>query len=226
MKTNLVKMGLLASISFSFACLADHEKAPFGSQVSVPEDVLISWSITNNDVDFRGLIIPFDVGVFRTNQSTGTSEPLPFTEVEITSNYGGVYLIPQEAVGVLDYPSLPPGITSEADVEAACSDEGGNYEMNEEWCAWWWDTRTSQFYQFDGTYADNYEEDTAGNNYFYAPTYMVSETDRSGLVRAYLLIDSMPVLSNQGGEPTIQDVSVNVNIGWDSQAFMITTDAN
>lgn len=227
MKTNLVKIGLLASLSFSFACKADFEKAPFGSQVSVPDDVVISWSTSNNDFDLQGLILPFDIGVFNTNQSTGTSEPLPYTQVEITSSYGGVYLIPQEAVGMVNPPGVPDGISSASDVEAACSDENGDFALNEDWCAWYWDSENATFYQFNGTYADLFEEDEEGNTYFYAPTYMVTQTNNSGLVRIYALVDSMPQEEAAEDETAaFQDVSITVNIGWDSQAFMITTSAN
>ena len=232
MKRNLVKIGLLASMSFSVACRAHHEKAPFGSVVSVPNDILIAWSAENNAFDFRGFIIPFDIGVFQSDNENGTSEPLPYTQVEISTSYSGVYLMPQEAVNIVSYPTLPAGVTSESDVEAACTDENGNYAMNEEWCAWYWDTQTSQFYQFTGTYADNLEEDTAGNSYFYAPTNMVTETNASGLVRAYLLIDSMPLIITNVDLETgvyeydILDVGITANIGWDSQTFLITTSVN
>ena len=44
---------------------------------------------------------------------------------------------------------------------------------------------------------------------------MVAETDNRGLVRAYMLIDVMPVLASQGGdgEGTIEDVSILAMVG-------------
>ena len=106
---------------------------------------ICAWSIENNNVDLSGLLIPFDVGVFRTDQSNGSLQPLPNTQVEITSSFGGVYLIPQQAVEVVSYPGLPGGITSQEDVKAACTDANGNYSMNEDWCAWYWDTESQTF---------------------------------------------------------------------------------
>ena len=116
----------------------------------------IAWSTDNNNLDLSGLLVPFDVGVFRTDQASGETMLLPNTRVEITSSYSGVYLIPQQAVEVVSYPDLPGGITSQEDVKAACTDANGNYAMNEDWCAWYWDTESSTFYQFAGTYADAY----------------------------------------------------------------------
>ena len=116
--------------------------------------------------------------------------PLPNTKVEITSSYSGVYLIPQQAVEVVSYPDLPGGISSQEDAKQR-ADANGNYSMNEDWCAWYWDTESSTFYQFAGTYADAYDYDTGDGYYWYAPTHMVAETDNRGLVRAYMLIDVM-----------------------------------
>ena len=79
--------------------------------------------------------------------------------------------------------------------------------------------RSQTFYQFCGTYADAYEYDTADGFYWFAPTHMVAETDNRGLVRAYMLIDVMPVVSVAGGEGTIEDVGILASIGWDTQTF-------
>ena len=227
LSSKMIKIGLLAAVPLSFACRAHQEHAPYGATVSVPEDLMISWSLDNNDFDFRGLILPFDIGVFASDNDNDT-RPLPYTRVEITSSYSGVYLMPQGAVDVVSYPSLPAGIASEADVEAACSDENGDYAMNEEWCAWYWDTQTSQFFQFTGTYADNYQEDTAGNSYFFAPTHMVTETNAYGLVKAWVLVDSLPVTSTGDDDSLSQanvlDVGITASVGWDSATFKITVD--
>ena len=213
---------------FTSGCVASMQDAPFDAQVNVPEDLQIAWSVDNNTLDLSGLLIPFDIGVFRTNPLNNLTEPLPNTRVEITSSFGGVYLIPQQAVEVVSYPSLPGGITSQEDVKASCTDENGNYAMNEDWCAWYWDTESQTFYQFAGTYADAYDYDTADGFYWFAPTHMVAETDSRGLVRAYMLIDVMPVLATTGGdgEGTIEDVSILASIGWDTQTFTITAGGN
>jgi len=227
---NILRIAPLVCTTFSLCaalssgCVAQMEDAPFDAEVNVPQDLQIAWSTENNDLDLAGLLVPFDIGVFRNNQQTGEIMPLPNTRVEITSSYGGVYIIPQQAVEVVSYPSLPGGITSQEDVKAACTDANGNYAMNEDWCAWYWDTDSQTFYQFAGTYADAYEYDTADGFYWFAPTHMVAETDNRGLVRAYMLIDVMPV--STGGEGAIEDVSILASIGWDSQTFTITAGGN
>jgi hypothetical protein len=203
------------------------EDAPFNAEVSVPDDLQIAWDIQNNEVDLSGLLVPFTVGVFLNNPNTGITEPLPNTRVEITSGYGGVYLLPQQAVEVVSYPNLPNGIESQDDVKEACTDAQGNYAMNEDWCAWYWDTDSQTFYQFAGTFADSYEYDTAEGYYWFAPTHMVTETDHRGLVQAYMLIDVMPVSASAGdAEGTVQDVAIVAGAGWDSKSFMITADQN
>jgi hypothetical protein len=221
-----VQFSSIFAALFASGCVASMEDAPFDAEVNVPEDLQIAWSVDNNTLDLSGLLIPFDVGVFRNNQATGALEPLPNTRVEITSSFGGVYLIPQQAVEVVSYPGLPGGISSQEDVKAACTDANGDYAMNEDWCAWYWDTESQTFYQFAGTYADAYEYDTADGFYWFAPTHMVAETDNRGLVRAYMLIDVMPVASVAGGDGTIEDVSILASIGWNSQTFMITSGGN
>ena len=132
----------------------------------------------------------------------------------------------QQAVEVVSYPDLPNGIENEADVKAACTDANGNYAMNEDWCAWYWDTGSQTFYQFAGTFADSYEYDTGSGYYWFAPTHMIAESDNSGLVKAYMLIDVMPVTSTSGADAQIQDVSIVASIGWDSKSFTITTGQN
>jgi hypothetical protein len=53
---------------------------------------------------------------------------------------------------------------------------------------------------------------------------MVAETDNRGLVRAYMLIDVMPV--STAGEGAIEDVSILASVGWDSKTFTITAGGN
>lgn len=223
--SQVTKIAIFSSLFFSMGCVAHMENAPYDAQVMSPDDMTIAWTILNNDLDLSGLLIPFDIGVYREDQNTGNTEPLPNVKVEVTSNYDGVYILPQQAVEVISYPSLPGGITTEEDVKAACTDSNGNYAMNEEWCAWYWDTDSKLFYQFAGTFADNYEYDTANGYYWFAPTHMVAETDRRGLVRAYLLVDVMPV-TQEGDKITFQDVSIVSTVGWDSSTFTITTGSN
>ena len=85
----IIQVSSLFAAVFASGCVASMEDAPFDAQVNVPEDLQIAWSIENNNVDLSGLLIPFDIGVFRTDMSNGTMAPLPNTRVEITSSFGG-----------------------------------------------------------------------------------------------------------------------------------------
>lgn len=221
MRTDIVKLGLLTAISFSMACQASHEKAPFGATVTVPNDILISWSTADNTRNLQGLMVPFIIGVSKADDSTGKTIPLPYTEVTITTSFGGVYLLPKEAIIVSAYPDVPDEITSVEDVEDYCTDENGAFFLTEEWCAWYWDIETSQFYQFNGNYSSAFSE-TEDGSYYFAPTMMVTETNGMGIIEAYMFIDAMPVIS-EGNESAIQDVSITAGITWDSQPFFITT---
>ena len=225
MRTDIVKVGLLASISFSMACgfnQASHEKAPFGATVTVPNDMLIAWNVADNTQNYSGLVVPFTVGVSNADNSTGASLPLPNIEVTITTSYGGVYLIPQEAIVAVGYPTLPDGILGPDDVDAYCSDEEGNFLAVEEWCSWYWDTETSQFYQFNDGYAAAFEENADDGTYYaFSPTMMVTETNNMGIVEAFMFIDAMPVTDDE--EPAILDVAITAGITWDAQPFYITT---
>lgn len=219
------RLFVIMGVATQVACVAHMESAPYGSEIMVPDDMQIAWSTDDNDMDLAGLLVPFEIGAYYNNTSTGQIEPLPNTKVEITTSYAGVYLIPQQAVEVISYPGLPNGILSEDDVKAACTDSNGNYALNEDWCAWYWDTGSQLFYQFTGTYADAFEYDTADGYYWFAPTHMVGETDNRGLLKAYILIDYMPVSSGEAGD-SVLDVSVAASIGWDVKTFTISTGEN
>lgn len=214
MKTALIRTtGLLSCFALS-ACTVNQIDAPFGSQVVLSSgDITLAWSSEANEFDLAGTLFFFDVMVVNDE-----NEPLENIKVEVSSNFSGVYLVPQEAVELVSYPGLPADIQSTDDVKEACSDENGNYILAEDWCAWYWDTTTQQFYQFAGTYANAFSySDTAGY-YWYAPTLMSGQTDGRGLLRVYSMIDMMPL----AGEGTFGDVQILASIGVDSESFDIS----
>ena len=206
---NLLLLLPLASIG----CQANMVNAPHDAQIIMPEELTLGWNAASNVFDLAGLLFFFDVGVI-----DGNGDPLPNVRVEITTSFNGVYLLPQESIEVVSYPGLPAGVTSVEDVKAACTDDNGNYVLAEDWCAWYWDTTTQQFYQFAGTYANAFSySDTAGY-YWYAPTLMSGQTDGRGLLRVYSMIDMMPL----AGEGTFGDVQILASIGVDSESFDIS----
>jgi len=195
---------------FSLGCTTTVQPPP-GSTVSISDDVSIGWNSELNAWDLTGMILLIDVAVADPN---GTA--MQNAEVEVTSNYGGVYLVPQSAIELVAYPGLPADIQSTADVKAACTDEGGNYVLAEDWCAWYWDSGSGQFYQFSGTYADALSTGDSGT-YWYAPTYVQGTTDERGIYRVYALIDTMPTT-----ETGYSEAQITASIQVSSESMSIT----
>ena len=99
---------------------------------------------------------------------------------------------------------------------------------NGDYCAWYWDTQSHQFYQFSNSYADAFGEinDTAvcGGaastpcEYFYGPTFLVTETDHRGIARIYIMVDSLP-----GDGENAEDVQIMATSGYVNSVLTIGT---
>lgn len=180
------------------ACVpANPIAAPPGSQIIVPDDVTIGWSSDYNGLnDGYGAIVIADVMVTDAN-----AIPLQDVRVEVTSGYGGVLLVPDTAIKLVDPPNAPDG---------GCPSDGV-YDTGEEGCAWVQDTLSGQYYEFSGDYY------SAGG---YAPTYFTSATDGRGLVRFYLYIDALPV--SEQGTSSFVDVPIYATIQVDGDSFLIS----
>ena len=140
--------------------------------------------------------------------------PLESIEVEMLSGYAGVYLIPPEAVKLVGYPEANVDPTDQAAIEDACTDENGNFKSDPEWCAWYWDTETQQYYQISGQYVA-----TDSN---YSPNYFVGRTDGRGLLDYYIYVDAMPVYGS-GTDVRFGSVQMTVSIGVDTATFEVRT---
>ena len=193
-------------------CSSGVVQAPYGSTVNVPGNIQISWTEAYNDYDLAGVVQLFDIQVLDPE-----GLPLENVELEVSTSYGGVYIVPQESIELMGYPSVPEGITSQDDVRDYCVDDNGNYTLVEDWCAWYWDTVTDQYYSFAGTYADNYTVLDSGDLYWFAPTYVTASTDGRGLFRGYLLIDTL----QDFGDNVYADVVITATIGVDTGTFSI-----
>lgn len=202
-----------ALMLLSMGCSQTVVQAPFGSSIVVPSSIEINWSDDYNDYDLAGVVQLFDIQVLDPE-----GLPMENVQVEISTSYGGVYIVPQESIELVGYPSVPEGITSQQDVKDYCVDDNGNYTLVEDWCAWYWDSVTDQYYSFAGTYADNYTPTDSGDLYWFAPTYVTATTNGRGLYRGYLLIDTLPAL----GDEAYADVVITVSIGVDVQTFSIS----
>lgn len=201
-------VALLPLLALSSACV-DSVTAPFSARVTVPDDVQIGWAESYNGTnDGLGLLIPRLTAMV---YDSDTNYPLEKIEIEVISNYPGVLIIPDEAVKQVDPPEVPADVTSPADIRDYCTDEEGNFDNTEEWCAWYWDADSGAYYDFGSDYAD------AGG---YAPTLLRGVTDGGGLLTFNLYVDRMPSDSS-GEDVTFSNSQVRVSIGVSEDVFDI-----
>lgn len=185
----------------ALGCVNGPIDAPYGSTVSVPEGLIVGWNEAYNGVDDDvGAVTFFDVMVLDPD-----GYPLEGVLIEVNSNYGGLYLIPAEAIRTVDAPTAPE------DLAASCEDEDGNYTGEDDACAWTYDTVTGTYFEFGAGYAD------AGG---YSPTYMRDVSDDRGLLRVYGYLDAMPV----DDEGVFGSVQITVSIGVDSGVYLIESE--
>jgi len=133
--------------------------------------------------------------------------------VEITSNWQGAYLIPSEAVQLVGYPEATVDPTDEDAIRQACTDANGNFQSDPEWCAWYWDTESQQFYQVGGQYIS-----TSSN---YAPNLMYGQTNNRGLMDFYIYVDAMPSIGGGTEAAGFGSISFGASIGVDDTTWAI-----
>ena len=110
------------------------------------------WSEELNQIDRQGKLLYFDI-IANQNanpkwQGAQFDVPAEYVQVEVTSLSEHVYILPQEAVELVSYPGLPGNVQNMDDVREQCVDEFDNYSHDAgDWCAWYWDTSTNQYYQ-------------------------------------------------------------------------------
>ncbi len=203
-----MRNALIGLAIFSIGCVEGGIEAPYSAKIVAPSDVTVSWDSSYNDVhDQVGVVVMGDLMVY----DSETDLPLEHIEVEMLSNWGGVYLIPAEAVQLVGYPEASVDPTDQEAIRDACTDADGNFKSDPEWCAWYWDTETQQYYQIGGQYIS-----TANN---YAPNYFVGRTNNRGILEFYLYVDALP----GGEEGGYGAASVSASIGVDNAAFTIRT---
>lgn len=179
------------------ACQGGPIDAPYGSSVSWSQTTMTAdegqYCDLTSEPDYTG-------GSVILNLFVVDPDGLPLARAPITVqslSVGGIYLLPQEAVKTVDLPAVDADVQSESDVRASCTDDEGNYDNTNEWCAWYWDESNSQYYQFGEDYAD------AGG---YAPTYFIGESDERGLLPVYLFMDCI-----YGDSTVVADIGVGID---------------
>ena len=186
------------------ACGGGPISAPYGSGISWGETTLNTevGTFCGSEPDYTGGSKMLDLFVVDPD-----GLPLERATVEVQADaLAGVYTLPQEAVKTVDLPAVDADVQSDADIRESCTDDEGNYDNTNEWCAWYWDEANAQYYQFGEDYAD------AGG---YAPTYFIGETDNRGLLRVFMFMDCIY------GESTIV-----ASIGVDNDVFTISAESS
>lgn len=209
-------MRTLMPLAFiAVGCSAGPFQAPFSARLDMPEDIEVGWNESINDFDDGyGAVFIVDVLVYNTDDATGEVFPVENVEVEVTSGWAGLYLLPAEAVNVVDPPELPEDVTSPSDVKDYCEDEDGNFDNTEEWCSWYYDSISGQYYEFGTGYAD------AGG---YSPNYAQLATNGRGLARVFLYLDALPEESSgESAEVNFQSVQFTGSIGHHSESTSIS----
>jgi hypothetical protein len=196
---------LIGLAIFGIGCVEGGIEAPYSAKIVAPSDVTISWDSSYNEIhDQVGVVVMGDLMVY----DSETDLPLEHIEVEMLSNWGGVYLIPAEAVQLVGYPEASIDPTDQEAIREQCTDSDGNFKSDPEWCAWYWDTETQQYYQIGGQYIA-----TANN---YSPNYFVGRTNNRGILEFYLYVDALP-----GTEGGYGSASVSASIGVDTAVFTV-----
>jgi len=212
LQTRLALLGCVLSIG----CVNGAIPAPASARIEVPDGISVNWDAEYNGYHDKIGVVAFSYLYVYDSED---NFPLEHIEVEVVSHSSGVYIIPGQAVQLVSYPEASVDPTDENAVQDACTDADGNFRSDPEWCAWYYDTESGQYYQLSGQYIS-----TSSN---YAPNYFVGKTDNRGLLKLFLYVDSLPAQGEEGDEEGGGNISfstaeVSASIGVDSGTFTIS----
>lgn len=167
-------MSVLTPLLLTLACVPQTgHPAPADATIDpTPDEYTMAPEFAGTIDDGRGYLVKVDAMVQDLN-----GIPLPDTEVEFTSEYGGMYILPEAAIREVD----PP----DADAEGAdCDLESETYDA--EICAWY-DIDTELYFELSPSYSGDYK-----------PNYVVAKTDRFGNARMWVYVDAFPSSGDDG----------------------------
>lgn len=185
-------------------------QAPLSATLTLPSDIEVITGVALADTaDGYALLVVLDALV-TVPDFDGDEVPASDIEVEVLSNWNGIYLLPKSAISVVDYPAEPA---------VDCEDPS---LWDEETCPWV-DTGSGLYF----TLANDYGE---GNDDAYRPNYMLAPTDRNGMLRVYAMVDSMPYTAEDtdedgaisSDEVTFSDAALWFSIGHTADVVLIT----
>ncbi len=206
-----MKLATCGLLPFLLTACTGPWPAPATAVISDLEDFTLTPTSAHTSQDGIGTLVFGDVFIY----DEVSEMPLNDIEVELLSGWSGIYVLPESAIKLVQYPNPPSDVADgTASVSDYCDVNGDGFIDGDapDWCSWWWDTESAAFYEFGGDYAMTPEN--------YQPTYMIGSTDSRGVMRFYLYIDSMPY--DAEGE-TFSGTSLWISIGVDQLTVEIDT---
>jgi len=182
------------------ACAAGPYDAPYSATISSP---VSSLTLVNTggltDEDGFGLVF-FDQVTVTNEDRYGRSLPLENVVVDVSSGWGGTYILPERAVKSVD------------DFREDCAAGGGDEEY-QDLCDALLNDPDNEYYELSAEYLAA-EEDEDGNAGF-RPNYLRGTTNNQGVVEFYIFVDSTP------GSGT--DFGISMSIPSDYTSMIVST---
>lgn len=203
-----------STLLWGVGCSGGPYNAPFNASISADVDTIyVANAETFWYADGIGSALKMRILVTAPDRSSGEPVPLNNVWVEIQGPTAGVYLLPEEAVQTVAYPSNPSGNDAgSSNVRDQCTDDNGNVTNSgdSEWCAWYYDESSGGFLQLSPSYAGagGFTE----NGQAYGPNYLRTGTNSFGRVDAWLFIDALPYQ----GEPPSSRRRSSHDVGLDT----------
>ncbi len=182
------------------ACAGGPYEAPYSATISSP---VTSLTLTNTggltDEDGFGLVF-FDQVTVTNEDRFGRALPLENVVVDVSSGWGGTYILPERAVKSVD------------DFREDCAAGGGDEEY-QDLCDALLNDPDNEYYELSAEYLAA-EEDEDGNAGF-RPNYLRGTTNNQGVVEFYIFVDSTP------GSGT--DFGISMSIPADYTSMIVST---
>jgi hypothetical protein len=182
------------------ACAEGPFDAPYTATLSSPVSALtLTYTGGINQEDGFGMVF-FDQVTVSNEDRYGRNLPLENVVVDISSGWGGTYILPERAVKSVD------------DFREDCAAGQGDEEF-QDLCDALLNDPDNDYYELSAEYAIA-DEDADGNAGF-RPNYMRGITNNQGVVEFYLFVDSTPGAGTEFG--------ISMSIPSDYTSMIVST---
>jgi hypothetical protein len=182
------------------ACSSGPYDPPYTATLSTPiSSITLTGTSGVNTEDGYGLVFFDQVTVLNEDQF-GRNLPLENVVVDISSGWGGTYIIPERAVKSVE------------DFREACEAGQGGEEYRD-LCDALLNDPDNEYYELSAEYSVA-DGDTAGNP-GYRPNYLRGTTNNQGVVEFYIFIDSTPGVET--------DFGISMSIPSDYTSVIVST---